>query len=492
MKTISHGGFIRGVLGLTVVTGLLALHAAADSIAPTNSAKSATAATPNTSLLNDWLREQTPAWKHLDLGGQVRVREQSRNRAGAFPNDDFARNSPSNSMSLLQLRETGHIGYTPTSWLAFFVEGRAAAESGDKRDPNPEANHFDLRQAFVLLGDLKEFPATLKVGRQELIYGDQRWVGNADWGNVGRSFDAVKLHAGDDLSSVDAFVSRPVYIYDTAADRANQYEYLSGLYASCKRLAPWQDTQLYFLSYNVGADSPSVAATATKGPTARDVYTLGTLMKSLPGALNGWDYSAELTMQVGSLTTNATQGGRLDLKAYGAFISGGYTCEQTWGKPRLGLGYDYGSGDDNAKDGKVGTLQNLFPTAHGLYGLMDLFSARNMHIPRLSGSLQPTKSLKLTADYLLFWVADTNDYLYPESGAARTKNGYGIHPDNNSFVGSELDLVANYNVRAWLGLQAGYGHFFVGDYVKESLAAVPATGGAVDADWAYVQATINF
>lgn len=452
----------------------------------------AAASAPTTGLLNDWLRGQTPAWKQVDLDGQVRARVQTRDRAGAFPSDDFIRNSPSNSMTMLQLRETGHIGYTPSQWITLYAEGRLSTESGDKRDPNPEVNHLDLRQIFVTLGDFKECHATLKVGRQELIYGDQRWVGIPDWNNIARSYDAVKLHAGDDLSSVDAFVSHPVYIYDTAADHANQYEYLSGLYASCKRALPWQDTQFYFLSYNVGADSPAVCATTTKGPTARDIYTFGTLMKSLPGVLNGWDYSVELTAQMGSLTTNATQGDRLDLKAYGAFLSGGYTCEQAWGKPRLGVGYDYGSGDDNAKDGQVGTLQNLFPSTHGFYGLMDLFGFRNMHIPRVSGALQPVKSLKLTADYLLFWMADTNDSLYPEGGPARNRNGYGIHPDNDSFVGSELDLVANYAARSWLNLQVGYGHFFVGDYVKESIATVPANGGAVDADWVYAQATVNF
>ena len=140
----------------------------------------------------------------------------------------------------------------------------------------------------------------------------------------------------------------------------------------------------------------------------------------------------------------------------------------------------------------MGTLQELFPTRHGRCGLMDLFSPRNMNIPRISAALEPVQSLKLTASYLMFWLADTNDGLYPESGAARNQNGYGIHPGSNSFVGSELDLVANYTARAWLNLQVGYGHFFVGDYIKEAIATVPANGGTVAADWLYAQAIFNF
>jgi hypothetical protein len=43
-------------------------------------------------------------------------------------------------------------------------------------------------------------------------------------------------------------------------------------------------------------------------------------------------------------------------------------------------------------------------------------------------------------------------------------------------------------VKPFGAVQAGYGHFFRGDYVKQSLAA----SGSQDADWFYVQAVMNF
>jgi len=43
-----------------------------------------------------------------------------------------------------------------------------------------------------------------------------------------------------------------------------------------------------------------------------------------------------------------------------------------------------------------------------------------------------------------------------------------------------------------LNFQAGYGHFFIGDYIKQSVGSVPANGGAVDADFVHVQTTFNF
>ena len=483
-------------ISLMVVVGLFSVQAwATDDTATASNAPAATRAVPSTGLLNSWLRTESPAWQQVDLGGQLRIREQARENAGPVPNNDFIRNNSGakdNSDTCLLTRETGHIGYTPVSWLTLFAEGRNSDASHDNRNPNPDADRFDLHQAYLRLGDLYEFPLQLKVGRQEMEYGDQRLVGISDWSNVGRMFDAAKVRYEEGLNWVEAFIARPVYVDNDHFDTSNPHEKLSGVYASSKALVPWQDTQLYFLSYNVDHDSPTFSTPTSTGPNARDVYSFGTLCKSLPHQLQGWDYSAELMMQTGSLTTNATKGARLDLLAYSAVLRGGFTAEQTWAQPRLGLEFDYGSGDNNAKDGKDGTLQDLFPTRHGRCGYMDLFSPRNMEIPRVNFSLQPVKPLKLTAEYLMYWLADTNDGLYPESGSLRNQNGFGIHPTFNSFVGSELDLVANYSVLSWLNFQVGCSHFFVGDYIKECLATVPANGGAVAADWVYTQVTLNF
>jgi len=46
---------------------------------------------------------------------------------------------------------------------------------------------------------------------------------------------------------------------------------------------------------------------------------------------------------------------------------------------RLGWGYS------NPKDGNHGTFDNLFPSQHGLYGIMDFFSLQNIHDLHLAG-----------------------------------------------------------------------------------------------------------
>ena len=159
-------------------------------------------------------------------------------------------------------------------------------------------------------------------------------------------------------------------------------------------------------------------------------------------------------------------------------------------EPRVAAGYDFGSGDHSPTDGRNETFEPLFGTNHRLYGLMDLFGLRNMHIPRAGASIKPVKALTVSLDWLGFWLVDTADSLYPESGPARNQNGYGRNPSFDSYVGSEFDFVTNWRVASWGNLQAGYGHFFVGEYIRQS--AANGGRGTEDADWVYLQATLSF
>jgi len=120
---------------------------------------------------------------------------------------------------------------------------------------------------------------------------------------------------------------------------------------------------------------------------------------------------------------------------------------------------------------------------------MDFFSWQNLHDLRLASSIKPAKNLTVTADFHAMWLADTHDFFYQVNGAPRNTGGYGILPGAGNFVGTELDIVAVYNLTAYASAQAGYGHYFVGDYVKDSLNPV---GGAADANWVYVQMLVNF
>lgn len=443
----------------------------------------------NAGVINDWLRRQVPETAPaFDLGVDLRGRFETKQNAGTVANRDFARNLD-NDNDVWLARTRVHLGWKPTGWFQAFAQGRDSRAEFDQPPPNPERDTFDLHQAWVQVGDAAQFPLTLKAGRQEMLYGDERFLGMADWNNIGRVFDAAKLRFERPGGWVDAFAGRQVLPVDGEFNVANDYDWFSGVYAGSAKLLPWQDTEAFFLARNVGAGSPNAAGPGLGGPGPRDVYTPGVRVKSRPGRLGPWDYSAEVAGQFGSI---AAAGRRLTHAALAADAQGGFTFTNAWAAPRVGLGYTHGSGDDDPADDRSGTFDLLFGTNHRLYGNMDIAGLRNLHTPSLSLALKPARALTLRIEALAFWMAEGNDFFYPESGRGRSGNGYGINPAFDPFVGAELDVLATWRPRPWADVQAGYGHFFAGDYVRQSVNSVPANGGVVDADWFYASVRLRF
>lgn len=484
-RFVSHHKLSAISIG-SLLLGCAATPALAQSPAP-NMKKPAVA---DTGLANEWLRHESPAWQAWDIGGQFRFRYEVKDGAGSFPNNDFISQGVHNENDYFLFREKLHIGWQPETWLKLYLEGRGSQVGSDERKPSPDQDIWDLQQAYLELGNAKLFPLSAKIGRQEMCYGDQRFIGNSDWSNTGRTFDALKFRYNlTEKSWVDLFTGHVVIPVDDTFNHSNDYDEFSGLYASSQELLMGVETQAFFLARNVGPQSPNAIDTGVGGPSERDVYTYGARVKSLPDAFHGWDFALESAGQFGDVITSGLS---RNLQAYTLTGSTGYTFTNISSKPRIGVGYDYASGDSNPNDGRQQTFELLFGTNHSFYGVADLIGLRNLSSPRVSFSAKPVKGLTVSADYLLFWLANTADSFYPETGSGRTGNGYGKHPMFSSYVGSEIDLAAKYALNSWSEVQLGYAHFFAGDYIKESVAGVPANGGTRDADWLYTQLTINF
>ena len=451
------------------------------------------------------MRQQSSAFDPWDFGGQFRARLEVKDyidTPGQAGQVGFRRVNGDANNTYLLLRQKVHAGYNDT-WFNAFLEGEESSSTGDKRNPNLESDQFDLHQGYVTLGDAKEFPVTVKAGRQELTYGDERLVGAFDWNNIGRTFDALKLHSVAGANTwMDAFVGHVVIPKDNNFDFPNDYDTISGLYGSTRELVPWQETQVYFLARNVAHNSPNLETGAlVPPPSPRDIYNPGVRVKSIPGKLAGFDYGIEADYQFGdyAATTgsapNAISGLRLKQDAYLLHLEGGYTSPASY-SPRVGLEFNYASGDENPNDGTHGTFDTLYPTTHAMVGIMDLYSLQNIEDLRLNFSMKPTKHFVVFTSYRGVWLATPADSFYLANQAPRTGgtpgagNGFTLNPSYGRYVGMEGDLVLTYNFTSYAQVQAGYSHFVAGDYVKESLSA-PGFG-AVDANYVYLQTTFRF
>lgn len=452
--------------------------------------------------INDTLRQNDAAMAAWDIGATTRLRYEMRDNfgiAGRAGSVDFREKGADVDNNYLLYRIRPRVAYNSEWWGAMVEARHSGAESDDRDFPgvSPESDEFDLHQAYVYFGNHKEFPISLKVGRQELIYGDERVIGAFAWNNIGRVFDAAKVRWQNPWFGVDFIGARPVIPDNHNLNMSNDYEYLTGAYFNSK-LIPKQTTEWYFLARNVSTKALTYTGVSQLPGSGRDVYSLGIRFKSLPGELHGWDYLVEAVGQMGHWNDPAlpaaTRG--LEHQAYMAVLGGGYTFTETKFTPRLGFELATASGDSNPTDDKHETYDQLYPTKHKFFGFMDFFAMQNMHNLRLSSSAKPLPRLNLLAEYHFFWLADTADNLYSAPGARRggiaatPGTGYGINPSYDTNVGSEVDFVATYNVSPQTVLELGYSHFFVGDYIKQSLAA-PAFGSD-DANWVYVSLNINF
>ncbi len=463
--------------------------------------------TPFQGFINQYMASLPGYTNHWNIGGADRERYvayEGYGIAGKAGSVDFRDHGASVDNQYLLSRIRLHVGYSDEWWSAY-VEGQSSLADGDHRAAyanapavagtakrvgwGPESDTLDLHQGFFTAGNLDEFPVSLKVGRQELSYGDERLLGAFDWNNIGRSFDAAKLRWQiTDGFSLDIFSGMPVVPRDDQFDMPNNQDWLSGGWAVFTKI-PKTILEGYFLARNASRSAINFDSDPQfPQPTARDVYTIGGRLKSKPGELCNFDYTIDGAYQFGDFAPTATSA-RLTQDAFMFTALGGYTFANLWAKPRLGAEFDYGSGDDNPNDKTHGTFDNLFPTNHKFYGSMDLFSLQNIQDLGVNLSAHPTSRVSLALMGNAFWLASTSDYLYSVTGAPRTTGGYGIHPGYDSFVGTECSAIAGYAVTKFAQVEAGYGHFFAGNYIAQSQAG---NGGDRDADWVYIQTTIKF
>ncbi|MDQ6953900.1 MAG: alginate export family protein [Mariprofundaceae bacterium] len=331
----------------------------------------------------------------------------------------------------------------------------------------------DLIQAYVQYTS-NDF--AVRLGRQQLVYGDQRLLGHLGWKDVARTFDGVKGMYKSKSIKLDVFAVHPSDIGAMTPSTANPQG---------KSLITWEDRTLVgaYATYNIapktGADayfinwSHNQQASVGKG---RNINTFGTRFF---GKSNGFDATAEMVFQNGTWKTGVSQ----SASAYA--IKAGYTLN-TW-KTRLGIEYDFSPGDDKRNAASHKDFVFPFHTNHAHYGEMDFFSWANMKDLRLSLKTTPLKGLTLLGNvHFLSLDKATGDWLNVVGAGS-------IYPGSATYTqtkaGTEIDLKVVYKVAAMKGLKlvALYGVFNPGAAVSERNA-----GKADSATFAYFIAQYAF
>lgn len=419
------------------------------------------------------INEHLPEWVQVDL--QLRYRYEFKDNFDFSDSTDddkgFSLGRTRLNISLMPIEEIKFFYQFQDSrlWQDSISGSKAGFEDwGETRQIWVEAKTDKLGLDAVNLTQVG-----IKGGRQELSYGAQRLVGGFNWSNIAQTFDAGKVMLAFNPIDFNIDIFAGTKTPNKTPREADDFydgstnDLFAGYYATYKGVEKTTIEQ-YLLKRKTNKN----IAFGPVGAGELDEYTLGARIKGNIGD-SRFDYEFEAAKQWGDQDA-------LDIDAAMAVAILGYTFDHAW-KPRLSFEFDYASGDSDSSDGDRETFDNLFPTNHLHYGYMDLASLQNLNNYRFQLTAKPMKKLAVQGDVHLIYVDTSKDDFYSAGRTTKrsTMAGAGTH------VGNEVDLKAKYNMCDYANVLVGYSHFFAGDFLSD-------TGANDDADFVYVQTTLNF
>ena len=410
-----------------------------------------TAQTPGSARPPTWLvpvqtanDESLPSW--LQFNGQYR------NRVEHSGGIRFERPADTYDLSQLRLEVIIH----PVNWLTLVGETQDAEAFFNQRIPSapPYQNTWDIRQAYIKLGDSKNGWVDFVAGREMLSFGEERLIGPSDWLNMGRTFDTLHLTLHHPGVKVSLFASSVIVARDGVIDHHIQGNNLHGMYASFDRILPGSVIEPYVL-WRVAPAGVKLAENAGRGHL-NEVTTGMRLAGKLPAKFN---YGVEMALQTGSLGPDS-------IHAWAGHWLVGRTFEPIPAKPRVFVEANHASGTKDPNSRSWGTFDQLYPSSHNKLGFADQVGWRNIEQWR-AGVEQNLAKWKFTETYEDFRLASIRDGLYASSGALLAQSPLG---STGRHVGREFDAWAEWQWRKTVEVGFGYAQFFSGEFLKRTTA----------------------
>lgn len=394
------------------------------------------------------LNDQLPKW--LQFGLDERFRWEGYTGSGFRPGN--------NDSYLLNRFRFGMI-VQPSSWFKVVSQVQDARSMLQKPPVGPPNNvNWDLKLAYVQLGDPEKQPVTVTAGRQLLDY-NSTIISNSEWRNQARSYDAVvtNFHVTRFQAAVfAASVVNPARYGITHHQEGNN---IYGAYGWVTRVLPKSSIEPFVL-WRV---APSVAVENSKLPGRLNEKAYGFRVRGKD--IQGFDYRYELVLERGSAGSNGIQ-------SWGTTAGLGYTIGSLRWRPRFFGGYDYASGDTNPNDGAHGTFDTMYPTAHDRFGITDLFGWQNIVSWRGGATVNPHRRWSISAQFLDLWLASATDAAYNSSGGVILRDRTG---KSGTHLGQELDGYAWYEINRQVHVGVGLGHLLPGRFLARTSPGAPYT-----------------
>ena len=307
---------------------------------------------------------------------------------------------------------------------------------------------------------------SMKFGRQEIAYDDQRIFGSVGWAQQARSHDAFLLKITPNSNHrVDLGI----------AYNADNQENIGGLYSNAAGYKTFQygwyhgkfsDFGVSFLLLNTGVEYLENEGTEDEGTSIDYMQTIGPRGTYKAGKISA---DAALYFQTGK---------SLDRSVSASYFGANFNYKIT-DDFSAGIGGEYLSGkdmDDASLD--VKSFAPLFGTNHKFNGWMDYFYVGNH-----------ANNVGLTDVYLNFgfnkdkWSFKLMPHYF--ASAANVFNSDGVKLDN--YLGTEIDFSVGYKITKSIKVDGGYSQMLA----TKTMEAIKGGSSSEQNSWAWVMVTFK-
>lgn len=375
---------------------------------------------------------------YLSIGAEARYRYEN------YDNPGFGTDPESPNGYILQ-RYLLHTDWHFGRQFRLFTQLQSGLEGGRKGGPRlTDKDIADLHQAFFDISDSSQ-NFRLRIGRQEIEFGAGRLIGESEGLNIRRAFDGFRFTFKHGRWIWNSTLTHPVRLRPDTYAIPDHRQTEGGVgFTRTRERGGWS-------GYYIGLNRKSSSFNGKSGEEIRE--TVGSRIWN-QGAL--FDYNTDFIFQTGSFANGSILAGAVS-------SNDGFTLRNVALKPRIGVRFDYASGDSDQSSKNLNTFNPLFPNP--MYSsLSALLGPSNLTDLGPTVRLTLTSKTAITPEMPFYWRSSIHDGIYGFAGNL-------IRPANLSsarFVGFQPGLVREHSYSAHFSSTAGYFRFFSGRFLHET------------------------
>jgi len=213
------------------------------------------------------------AQEGLKFSAQIRPRFE-------MDSKDFKSSTLPNTFTVFRTRLG--LAFSPLKNISGFVQIQDSRTFGEEATTTTNTKNLDLHQAYFKIENIFDLPIDVKLGRMEVSYGSERFIGVVNWNNVGRAFGGGVFTLKTDAVNIDFFALKEF-------ERANFGDSL--------------DQSVYGLSFDIGGVKnykiqPLILWQRSSPTDLLSRFTFGTYVK---GTLGNFDHEIDAGYQAGKI-----------------------------------------------------------------------------------------------------------------------------------------------------------------------------------------------